>query len=373
MTLLLRIVPHYRVAFLDSLARRLNAVGLELQVLYGQERKGTQPPGVKLDAPWARCVPNIYGRLGSLEVVWQQGVRALDGSRLVVVEQANRLLANYVLQLRRRTQPFQLAYWGHGYNMQSRNPANLSERVKRRLLCEVDWWFAYTELSRSYILNAGFAAERITVVNNTVDSQALAEAARHCAQQQPRELARKLGCAGTNVALFCGTLHEDKRIDFLLQAARQIRRELPDFELLIVGDGPERRSVERAASEFPWIHYAGPDTSAARARYFHAAKLLLMPGLVGLVIVDSFLCGCPLVTTKFPFHSPEIAYLEPDHNGVIAPADVHGYAQAVTALMRNDVQLARLRRGCLHSAQKYSLQSMVENFAVGVEECLLAV
>lgn len=368
-TLLLRIVPHYRVEFLTRLAQRLQSANIDLQVLFGQERPGTEPRSVHLDAPWARRVPNVYRQFGTLELVWQPAFREVGGSDLVVVEQANRLLANYLLQLQRHRGGFQLAYWGHGRNMQQRKRGSVTERLKRKLICEVDWWFAYTEMSKQHVVRAGFPSERISVVNNTVDDESLRAGIRRLAGRSQHDLARELGCRTANVGVFCGTLHRDKRIDFLLRAGELIRESVPDFELLIIGDGPERSRVE-AGLRRSWVKYVGPVLGEERARYLRAARVLLMPGLVGLVIVDSFISECPLVTTSYPFHSPEIAYLESGRNGLITANDVATYANTVAWLLRDEIQLTRLRRGCHESAQTYSLNAMVERFAGGIEGCL---
>ena len=42
------------------------------------------------------------------------------------------------------------------------------------------------------------------------------------------------------------------------------------------------------------------------------ANLMLIPGLVGLAVVDSFAAQCPVVTTDFRGHSPEFEYIEWD-------------------------------------------------------------
>jgi glycosyltransferase involved in cell wall biosynthesis len=156
----------------------------------------------------------------------------------------------------------------------------------------------------------------------------------------------------------------------LLRAAERVRALVPDFELLVVGDGPERSRIEEARRRLPWIHYAGERMGEARAQYFHAAKLLMMPGMVGLVIVDSFIGRCPIFTTEFPFHSPEIAYLRSSYNGCTTADDVESYAQAVAEHLAQPRALDGLKAGCDESARRYSLSSMVANFAGGVERCL---
>lgn len=369
-TIVQRILPHYRISFVERLNEQLAMRGIELELVYGQELPGTVPRTVSLQTPWAHEIRNRYLKCGSAELVWQPCLSQMLGSDLIVVEQSNRLLLNYWLQLRRSFSRPLLGFWGHGRNLQSRNPHGPRERFKSALVRHVDWWFAYTEMSRDTVLRSGFPEERITLVNNAVDDEELRRGMHACSGIDPLEMARSLGCAGGNVALFCGGLHRDKRIDFLLSAAERVRALVPDFELLVVGDGPERSRIEEARRRLPWIHYVGAQMGEARARYFHASKLLMMPGMVGLVIVDSFIGRCPMFTTEFPFHSPEIAYLRSGYNGCMTADNLESYAQAVARHLTQSQILDGLKTGCEESARKYSLSAMVANFAGGVERCL---
>lgn len=369
-TIVQRILPHYRISFIERLNEQLAMRGIELDLVYGQELPGTVPCTVPFHTSWAREIRNRYLTFGSTELVWQPCLWNLRGSDLIIVEQSNRLLLNYCLQLRRSFSRPLLGFWGHGRNLQSRNPSGPRERLKSALVRHVDWWFAYTEMSRDTVLRSGFPEDRITLVNNAVDDEELRRGMQECKDIDPLETARSLGCSGGNVALFCGGLHRDKRIDFLMEAAERVRALVPDFELLVVGDGPERSRIEEAGRRLPWIHCVGAQMGAARARYFHASKLLMMPGMVGLVIVDSFIGRCPLFTTEFPFHSPEIAYLRSGYNGGMTADDVESYAQAVAEQLQQPRVLDGLKVGCEESARKYSLASMVSNFAGGIERCL---
>lgn len=368
--LIQRVLPHYRICFVRQLRERLWERGIELRLIYGQERAGTVPRTVPLNEPWTHAVNNRYTNVGQVELVWQPCLAAVGGSDLIIVEQSNRLLINHLLQLRRLWSRRRLAFWGHGRNFQSRAPGSLRERLKKRLLGGVDWWFAYTDLTRQVLAEAGFPGVRVTAVNNAIDDTGLREGMRQLAGRGSLDVARSLGCDGSQVALYCGGLHQGKRVDFLLRAAERIKASLPDFELLVVGDGPERGTVERAASNHCWIHYAGMKSGADLAPYLHAAKVLLMPGPVGLVVLDSFIGGCPLITTDIPHHGPEIAYLQSGVNGVMTRDDLADYAAGVVACMTDDERLRALQDECRLSAEHYSMSAMVDNFATGIERCL---
>ncbi len=82
-----------------------------------------------------------------------------------------------------------------------------------------------------------------------------------------------------------------------------IRRDIPDFELVVIGKGPEADFIETAAAQHEWIHFVGPKSDDEKVPYWALSKLLLMPGLVGLVVLDSFALGVPMITTDYPYHS----------------------------------------------------------------------
>ena len=141
----------------------------------------------------------------------------------------------------------------------------------------------------------------------------------------------------------------------------------------MAGDGDERSRVEAAARTRPWIRCLGRvDDLPARARLLSFADALLVPGLVGLVALDSFAAGAPLVTTAVDFHSPEIEYVKDGVNGVVAPRpdDAHAYAERALEAMTGERLRERLLRGCREARQVFTLEAMVDRFAGGLHTAL---
>lgn len=360
-----RVLPHYRVAFFSRLADALSDHGVALRVLYGQERPGAVPKSVYPDAPWAEFVENSYWEVGGTELVWQKCLGKMGSPDLVIIEQANRLLVNYPLLALRALTGRRVAYWGHGRNLQSGNATDLRERLKRRMIRSVDWWFAYTQMSADLLREAAYPPERVTVVENSIDTGEFARAMAAVSGQQIERLRATLGIGIRRVALYCGGMYPDKRLPFLLEALVKLHESLPDFTAVLIGSGPDAKLVEDAAARYPWIHYVGAVYGSERAAYFAMSDVMLMPGLVGLAIVDSFVAGLPMVTTDIPIHSPEIAYLQSGKNGLMARHDVSDYVAAVRACLTDDGLASALRRGCQESARHYTLDNMVRNFARG--------
>jgi glycosyltransferase involved in cell wall biosynthesis len=94
-----------------------------------------------------------------------------------------------------------------------------------------------------------------------------------------------------------------------------------------------------------------------------------MPGLVGLGILDSFALETPIITTNYPFHSPEIDYLENGINGFVTNNNIEDYSKTVIEVLKTKKYLD-LIEGCKVSSEKYTIEAMAENFKNGILSCL---
>jgi glycogen synthase len=106
------------------------------------------------------------------------------------------------------------------------------------------------------------------------------------------------------VILFQGRLVTTKGVKVLFDAARILLAQNRAFELLIIGDGPERASLERAAQAAPLagrVRFAGrlvgPQLDAGLAE----ASVVVVPSLggevFGLVVAENMLRGLPVITS----------------------------------------------------------------------------
>jgi len=367
--ILYRMLPQYRRDFYNALRAALAGSGIQLELIYGRLKNEDAKKGDQIELEWAKLCHVRSIRIGKRELLWQPCLRDAVRSDLVVVEQANRLLLNYVLMVLRKLGLVRLAFWGHGINRQL-PAASVENRIKSLTIKQCDWWFAYTRGVKEVIEARGYPAERITVVQNAIDTKALQASAAAIDEAELENVRMGLNVHTSNVALFCGGMYAEKCLDFLVDACRQIRNSIPDFEMIFIGDGPEGYKVRAAASVNPWIHAVGPIFDRARIPYFKIAKMTLMPGLVGLAILDAFALECPLITTVYPYHSPEIDYLKNGINGIMTPHSVDAFAAACVRLFRGPQELDGLRRGCAASAREISLEVMVENFQQGIRNAL---
>jgi L-malate glycosyltransferase len=360
-----RRLTHYRVAFFEALRIELVARGYRLALAYGEGTEAEQRKKDSATIDWAVRLPTRY-YLGAA-ICWQPFGKLARDAALTVVTQENKLIYNTWAQFAHRRG--RLAFWGHGGNLQG-DPKSWKELAKRLLARRVDWWFAYTQLSVPLIKRSGFPVERITVLENSVDTSELAAMRSSVTPISIANLKRNLGVQSDQVGIYIGSLYRDKRIEFLLKAAVEIRRRVPDFELLIVGNGPLDDIVAEFCASHPWAKQLGVRQGQAKVDAMALAKVMLIPSAVGLALLDSFVCGVPLVTTEGAGHGPEIAYLEPGSNGLMTRQDTTEYADAAAALLEDECGRILLSRQCLEAAKRYSIANMVRRFADGVDACL---
>jgi len=363
---------HYRLALFERLRKACETKGITLHLVHGQPTKREEKKRDVGTLPWADVVVNRYVSISGKDVLWEPFPAQHRDADLVIFMQENRLLSNYPWLFLRGLHKAKVGYWGHGRNFQADRPAGLLEKWKQFLVGRVDWWFAYTDMTKDILLADGYPAERITVLDNAIDNEGFLADLASITDARLSELRNELGLPGdAQVGLFCGSLYPDKRLDYMIAAADKIQAALPDFHLVVIGDGPSAAEIKQAAASRPWLHWVGVRKGIEKAAYFRLAHVVLNPGLVGLHVLDSFCAGVPMVTTGDARHSPEIAYLKDGENGLVVKGDANAYADAIIALLQDPSRYAQLQAGALADSKRYTLQNMVDSFADGIERCLL--
>lgn len=371
-TFVARYVPQYREAFLHGVRDRLAEAGVAFRLIHGQPTPREAAKGDAVSLVWAERVDSHILPILGRELYWQPVLRRVWHDDLVVVEQGSKLLANYPLTLAQPWGGPPLAFWGHGRHFAAHEVTGVGEAAKAALARRAHWWFAYTERSARVVTALGYPPARITVVQNAVDTRALRAWRADVTGQELTRLRGDLGIGEGPVGVYCGALYREKRLGFLVEACDRVRRALPSFELVVVGGGEDAGLVRAAAAARPWLHYVGPRFGREKVAHLALGDLFLMPGLVGLAILDAFALGLPIVTTAVDYHSHEIEYLEDGRNGrVVAEADAPAaYADAIVTLLRDRKALDRLQIGCRKSAAEVTVEHMVERFCDGVVSAL---
>ena len=363
-------LPLYRIDFFNLLYEKLRDKGIQLTLIHGQRDENTALKNDEAELPWAIRVKNTYIRLGRLLLIWQPCLSYLKGYDLVITEQANKLILNYFILALKPFYKYKHAYWGHGLNLQVEY-GNYGNVFKRKFLKTVDWWFAYTKGVKDYLIGAGVNPDIITTVQNAVNTTAMRIIYDSITEQEVSELQIKFDLnRQSKVGIYCGGIYKEKRIDFLIEACDRIHEVLPEFVLFVIGSGSEAYKFIDASKTRYWLHYLGPMFGREKIQFFKVSDFFLMPGLVGLAVLDAFTLNTPMITTEYEYHSPEIEYLTHDYNGLIVANDLQKYVNQCILAFTDHALKGQLTNGCEASYKKYTVEQMATNYVDGILDWL---
>jgi glycosyltransferase involved in cell wall biosynthesis len=363
---------HYRKELLESLRDKLADAGVTLKLVYGQAygREILKQDEASID--WGYKVRNRYFPVQEKkDLCWQPLPAEAGRPDLVIFMQENRLLANYYWILQSKLGRTRTAYWGHGRDFQTRAPGGLRERWKAAMLGAVDWWFAYTPITVEVLRQAGFPEQRVSLLNNAIDTAGFRREADAVPAELLSSLRREFGMTdGAPVGLFCGSLYPDKKPEFMVAAADRIRERCKDFHFIVIGEGQSAALMRSAAAARPWMHCVGAKRGMDKAALFRLASLVLNPGSVGLHVLDAFALSLPMLTTRTAQHGPEIAYLEHGSTGFLSEEDPQAFADAALTLIRDPAYAASVRANCHRAGLEYTVEHMAQHFSDGILRCL---
>ena len=171
-----------------------------------------------------------------------------------------------------------------------------------------------------------------------------------------------------------GRLTEIKRYDLLIRAFARLKLRSTDARLLLVGDGPERRELERLAAELlppDCVHFVG--YQSAPERFLPAMDVLAMSSRsegMPLAVLEAWAAGVPVVASRVG-GIPEL--VADERTGLLTEfGDVDGLAEALERLLSDRVLANRIRRAAGNRVEtQYSLGQMAANYQRAYEELLV--
>lgn len=123
---------------------------------------------------------------------------------------------------------------------------------------------------------------------------------------------------GTPVALYTGRLAGEKNLELVIRTWQEMRGELPDLKLVLVGDGPDLRRLQALAPE---AHFAGMQGGQNLAAHYASADCFLFASVTetfGNVVTEAMASGLPVLA--YDYAAPA-RFIKPGHNGFLAPYD----------------------------------------------------
>jgi phosphatidylinositol alpha-mannosyltransferase len=141
--------------------------------------------------------------------------------------------------------------------------------------------------------------------------------------------------------LFVSRLEKRKGLNYLLQAFRQVKEEIPNTRLIIVGPGTRlRRRYERyvAKSGLEDVVFVGLVTYAELPRYYKTADVFCAPAIAsesfGLILLEAMAMGKPIVASNISGYANVVSH---GVDGLLVPpADKDKLAKALISLLGDE-------------------------------------
>jgi glycosyltransferase involved in cell wall biosynthesis len=232
---------------------------------------------------------------------------------------------------------------------------------------KVDLFIAASEVIAGMLAHDGVPAGRIVTVHDGVNVDAIDRepaADAHAAFWLPHG-APLVG----NVAALAA--HKGQR--YLVTAATQVVREMPDARFLILGEGELRGPLERQVRELGLErHVLLPGFRADAIALTKSVDIFVMSSVtegLGSAMLDAMACRIPVVATRAG-GIPE-AIVDGEHGLLVRPQDPSALAQAILRLLRDPQLRQRLAEaGRQRVVAEFSVEQMVRRTLAAYEKGL---
>jgi phosphatidylinositol alpha-mannosyltransferase len=165
--------------------------------------------------------------------------------------------------------------------------------------------------------------------------------------------------------LFVGRLEKRKGLDYLLDAYQQVRSEMPNSRLIVVGPGTRlRRGYERRVrrDHLEDVVFVGQVPYEELPRYYKTADIFCAPATgresFGIVLLEAMALGKPVVASNIEGYASVVT--DGVEGLLVPPKDDRALAQALLSLMSDASLRQRLGDGGKAKALEYSWQNIAQ-------------
>lgn len=198
---------------------------------------------------------------------------------------------------------------------------------------------------------------KVEVVNNAVDLNLI--------EKLSREPIRLQNDINVPEIIAVGRLSAPKGYPYLLKAIKKVV-DINPVHLLILGEGEEKKELERLAKEMEisdFISFVGYKENPYK--YISNGKIFVLSSLwesFSIVLIEAMACGVPVVSTRCPYGPEEI--ITDGINGLLVPfADENALAEAILKLLNDDI----LRDQLIEAGKKRAIDFGIEKMIAGYE------
>jgi len=273
--------------------------------------------------------PRLYRQVRKLDPVLIHAHFGTDGAKALPLAQS--------LQV-----PLLVTFWGYDATakdeyLQRSYGHRLYLRRREVLKREARLFIAVSGFIKEKLVKQGFPPEKIVVHYNAVDTETF--------RPDP-------AVAREPVVLYVGRLVEKKGVEYLIRAMAQVQVEMPDTELVIIGDGPLRPKLEESAMKLlKRYRFLGVQPPGVVRGWMNRALLLGTPSVTAstgdsegmpTVVLEAQAMGLPVVSTVHSGISEAVSHGETGF--LVAERDWEMLARCIARLLEDETLWQRFSR-----------------------------
>jgi colanic acid/amylovoran biosynthesis glycosyltransferase len=167
----------------------------------------------------------------------------------------------------------------------------LYARRLRKLWRRTDLFICVSEFIKQRALELGYPEEKLRVHYIGTDCEFFTPGA------EPRD---------PKLVLFVGRFAEKKGASYLLRAMAEVRKQVPDAKVVMVGDGPDKLALEQLSRDLDLdVHFTGKQNTAQVLEWVRQARVFAGPSItaadgdaeaLGMVFAEAQATGLPVVS-----------------------------------------------------------------------------
>jgi len=185
-------------------------------------------------------------------------------------------------------------------------------------------------------------------------------------------------CDGKQNILFLGRLEFRKGLNYLLKAYLEMKPEIPNSRLIVVGPGTRlRKRYEKwvRRNGLKDVVFVGYASYAELPRYYKTAHVYCSPATsresFGIVLLEAMAVGTPIVATNIAGYANVVTH--GDDGLLVAPKDSRALAKTIVTLLSNETLQQQMRARGRLKAEEYNweriAQRVLDYYAKALQEC----
>ncbi|SHE49651.1 Glycosyltransferase involved in cell wall bisynthesis [Microbulbifer donghaiensis] len=251
---------------------------------------------------------------------WQTGLQRLAFSRkfrvIVYWGEAHRV-STWLSATIAKSFGKKVVFWTHGIYG---NEGRLKKIIRTCFYRLADTILLYSEHGRQELVSAGIPAERLHVINNSLDVSAQLEVLNSIDDAYVEKVKRGFCEAPERLLVFIGRLEPQKCLHLLIHAVARLRKRGSPVKALLIGDGIERSALSQLAMQLgvenDILFYGECYDDAVIVPLLAVSDICVSPGEVGLTAMHALVCGTPVIShDDFPNQMPEFEAIKVGKSG----------------------------------------------------------